>query len=130
MLAKLKTAAGDPYYKVYAGRERRVLLLTTKDYEEAEARELLIVADEITKWAADFEPRAHYNGENKKYMDERLYDYLKFTYGTGLKMLDTALLCHELNYSISTINQYLMSLRRRGAVSTKKIFNKKYIFIH
>ena len=130
MLVKLKTADGTPYYKVYAACERKVLLLTTKDYEEAEARELLIVADEITKWAADFEPRSRYNSENKKYMDEKLYDYLKFTYGTGLKMLDTDLLCHELNYSISTINQYLMSLRRRGAVSTKKIFNKKYIYIH
>ena len=131
MLVKLKNTKGEPHYKVYADHAKKKLVLRTKCLEEAEARELLIVADIVTAWAADLETRGPYaNFERKKYADHKLRAYLLFTYGRGLAMLNTALLCEELNYSIHTINTQLMTLRRRGAISTKKIFQRKYIYIH
>ena len=131
MLVTLKNTAGGIYYKVYADHAKKELLLRTEDHQEAVDREILIVADIVTEWAANLEQRGPYaTAQAKEYKDEQLHKYLKFTYGRGLAMLKVDTLCHELNYSVSTINQYLMSLRRRGAVSTKKIFNRKYIYIH
>ena len=131
MLVKLKNTAGEAHYKVYADHAKKILLLRTKDLEEAEARELLVVADQINEWAADLAKRGPYaNYERRKYADHKLRAYLLFTYGRGLHLLNTDLLREELNYSIHTINTQLMTLRRRGAISTRKLFNRKYIYIH
>ncbi len=131
MLVTRYNTAGEPVYTVYTGYDKKNIVLRTKDLQEAQDRQMLIVADEVTAWAADLAKRGPYaNFERREYADHKLRDYLLFTYGRGLAMLNTQHLCDELNYSLNTINLYLMTLRRRGAISTKKIFKRKYIYIH
>ena len=60
MLVTLKNTAGGIYYKVYADHAKKELLLRTEDHQEALDREILIVADIVTEWAANLEQRGPY----------------------------------------------------------------------
>ena len=132
MLVKLKTTAGELYYKVYTDADKKQLVLRTTDYEEANARQLLIVAEEVTEWAVN---RARCNPytpptTRKNYADNRLYSYLLRRHGKGLAIQRCAEYKDFFKWSQSAFDTYLTLLRRRGAISTKKVYNKKYIYIH